>query len=240
MSHEYGYLDGELNEHEFNMKEMRERHEQEISAAMQAFEIKVAARRLYHEAPDDVFEMFVTTLSDVDQTGKGKGGLNVLRLVSKRCMQVVESVATRLTIESYVETLPVASMKRCIKIQHIRFNGRGRQHKLKSNLRSLVGCPDGLKSLHIAYGSSLESLEPLSVCKELETLHIVYATEISDLSPLSACTRLKKLVLSCSKATDISILHRFHWWKSWTYFYGINQPFFRTYLPSLSSRRSKS
>ena len=35
---------------------MNERDEKEISAAMQAFETKVAARRVYHEAPD-VFDV---------------------------------------------------------------------------------------------------------------------------------------------------------------------------------------
>ena len=230
--HSYGYFDEELNEHKAKMRAMRERQEadqkamaekqeaamktmkmqddnqanemktliesdeEEILAAIQAFEIKVAARRLYHEAPDDVFEMIVTTLSDVDQTGKGKGGLNVLRLVSKRCLRVVESVATRLTGRGDVRTLPVVVINRCKRIEHIRCGG----------VDSLEGCPDGLKSLIISDGSSLESLEPLSACKELETLEIIQAHLISDLSPLSLCTRLKKLKIKWSNVTDLSPL----------------------------------
>jgi hypothetical protein len=44
--------------HEAAMQAMMNR-EEETCAAMQAFEIKVAARRVYHEAPDDVFELIV-------------------------------------------------------------------------------------------------------------------------------------------------------------------------------------
>ena len=63
--------------------------------------------------------MIVTILSDVDQTGKGKGGLNVLRLVSKRCIRVVQSVATWLTGREHVETLPDTAMciQRCKRIE---------------------------------------------------------------------------------------------------------------------------
>ena len=49
---------------------------------MQAFETEVAARRVYHEAPDDVFVLIVLQLSDVDENGWGKGGLSFLKLVS--------------------------------------------------------------------------------------------------------------------------------------------------------------
>ena len=64
-------------------------------------------------------EMFVMLLSDMDKYGSGMGGLNVLRLVSKRCLRVVESVGTRLTCWERVETLPVAVMNRCKRIEHI-------------------------------------------------------------------------------------------------------------------------
>ena len=98
--------------------------EEELSYSAKMKEIKER-----QEAPDDVFELFVMLLSDMGEDGWGNGGFNNLRLVSKRCMQVVESVATRLTSESYVETLPVASLKRCKGIEHIRC----------FSLRSLVG-----------------------------------------------------------------------------------------------------
>ena len=66
----------------------------EISAAMQELASRVFTHRFYHEAPDDVFELFVKLLSVVDEDGDVNGGLDILRLVSKRCLQVVESVAT--------------------------------------------------------------------------------------------------------------------------------------------------
>jgi hypothetical protein len=53
--------------------------------------------RIYHEAPNDIMELIVMLLSTFDDYGRGKGGMNVLRLVSKRLMLVVESCATRLT-----------------------------------------------------------------------------------------------------------------------------------------------
>jgi hypothetical protein len=171
-----------------------------------------AARRVYHEAPDDVFELIVLRLSDVveDEWGHwvGKGGFNALRLVSKRCLQVVESVATRLSCKRYTDSLPVAAMKRCRRIENIRCEILG----------SLEGCPDGLKSLIIRNGDSIKSLESLSACKELETIHIgEHAGELEtheihlafyvlNLSPLSSCTRLKKLILQGSGCIDITPL----------------------------------
>ena len=140
------YLTEEELAYEAKIKELMGR----LEAAMQEKETMVAARRLYHEAPDDVFELIVMLLSDLNEDGWVKGGLNVLRLVSKRCMQVVESVATRLTGKGAVNSIS-AAVKRCKRIEQIRCN---------SSLRSLEGCPDGLKSLYIDYGSNLESLEP--------------------------------------------------------------------------------
>jgi hypothetical protein len=79
----------------------------------------------------------VLRLSGVDADGDGKGGLNALRLVSKRCMQVVESVATRLTRKGDADSLPAAALKRSERIEHIRC----------IRLKSLEGCPNRLKSL---------------------------------------------------------------------------------------------
>ena len=181
--------------------EMEKKQKEEISVAMQAFEAEVVARRLYHEAPDDIFELFLILLSyQYDDDEWGEGGLNFLRLVSKRCMRVVESVATGLTCTENARTLPVAVITRCNKINHIRCDRHG------DRLANLEGCPVGLKSLIISNGSSLESLEPLSACKELETLEIEYAYEISDLSPLSTCTKLKILQLEDSKISDLNPL----------------------------------
>ena len=183
------------------LNEMVGREKEEISAAMQAFETKLAACRFYHEAPDDVFEMIVLQFPDLSEEDGhlvGKGGLNVLRLVSKRCLRVVESVATRLTHMDYAgaNSLPAALLDRCKRIEHIRCD----------SLCSLEGCPVGLKSLVIRYGDSMTTLQPLSVCKDLDILEIVYAPDISDLSPLSSCTRLKKLILPYSSVADLSPL----------------------------------
>ena len=87
---------------------------------------------------------------------------------------VCESVATRLT--------------RCRRIEHI----------ICGNM-SFEGCPDELKSLYIEDGFLLESLEPLSACKELGTLvrmgsrtfplcHLASRLNVTDLSPLSRKT----------------------------------------------------
>jgi hypothetical protein len=143
-----------------------EMQSKEISAAMLEFDENILGHRLYHEAPNDVFELIVLQCSDVvkDKWGcwVGNGGLNVLRLVSKRCMQVVESVATRLTHKAEADSLTVAALKRCSRIEHIGCDILG----------SLEGCSNGLRSLVIMGGSTLESLEPISACKELETADV--------------------------------------------------------------------
>ena len=144
-------------------------------------------------------ELIVKLFSDVDEDGRGKGGMNVLRLVSKRLMRMVESCATRLvnTKGDGPESFPLA-LRRCRRIGHIRCNSY--------DLKSLEGCPDGIKSLYIGDGESLHSLEPLRGCNQLESLEIWQSCQISDLSPLNACTRLKKLTLPYSQVTDISAL----------------------------------
>jgi Leucine-rich repeat (LRR) protein len=86
-------------------------------------------------------------------------------------------------------------MKRCKRIQHIRCH----------YIKSLEGCPNGLKSLYVDYGFWLKSLEPLSACKKLEIIKISFI-KISDLSPLSSCKRLKKLRIEASRVTDLTPL----------------------------------
>ena len=94
----------EHNQSIYTMSELQDL-ECRISKLNLMLESQLFAHRFYHEALNDVFELFVMIFSDVGDNGRGKGGLNVLRLVSRRCLQVVESVATRLTSEGDVETL---------------------------------------------------------------------------------------------------------------------------------------
>ena len=160
------------------------------------------------DLPDDLLRIIALNLSRVGDNGLGRGGMNVLRLVSKRLMRVVESCATRLTkidtkspkgqIQSQSSVLLPLALGRCKRIEHIRCDSR--------KLESLEGCPDGLKSLVISYGQSTHSLGPLRGCTQLEIFEIGYAFQITDLSPLNACIGLKKLVLTYSQVADISAL----------------------------------
>lgn len=121
----------------------------------------------------------------MNANGRRLGGFNALRLVSKRCRRVVETVATRLTMPSDALiddiSLPVAALKRCKGIEHFR------SYKLFSCIQSLDGCPSGLKSLVVRSGCLLTCLEPLSACMDLEILEIDnyhrYRARITDLSP---------------------------------------------------------
>ena len=82
-------------------------------------------------------------------------------------------------------------------IEHIKCSSR--------NLKSLEGCPNGLKSLDM-YGYSLLSLEPFRGFTELESLVISNPCRISDLSPLASCTKIKKLTIGSSRVSDLSLL----------------------------------
>ena len=165
----------------------------------------VGSEMSIEDLPIEVFEHIARTLSDVDEEGNGKGGLNVLRLINRRCQRVAESLATRLTFNRNARSFPTAALKRCKRIEHIRC----------FRLECLGGCPDGLKSLVIDNGDYIRAdsqLKPLSACKELEELSIghwessVDFSYITDLSPLSNCTKLKKLILPRSLVTDITPL----------------------------------
>ena len=119
---------------------IKEQESKEISAAMQELDSQIFTHRFYHEAPDDVFETFVKKLSDVREGGWGNGGFNKLRLVSKRCLQVVESVATWLTGKKGFRpaSFPKA-LTRCGRMKYICCDSLG----------NLEGCPDGLEGLYI-------------------------------------------------------------------------------------------
>ena len=150
---------------------------------------------IYHDAPDHIIELIVSRCSDIDQYGQKRGGLNDLRLASKRLKRMVDSCATRLSSSGW--NGPASIPMGLERIEHIESNSHF--------LESLEGCPDGLKSLKIQ-GRALKSLEPLRRCTELESFVILGGTETSDLSPLITCTRLKTLGISSSLVTDLSPL----------------------------------
>ena len=144
------------------------------------------------DLPLDVVELTLSKLSVMAEDGVGKGGLNIASLVSKPFMQVVKSVATRLTRLTNEGKgpvlLPFASLTRFRNIEHISCSGL--------NLWSLEGCSDGLKSLTLYDRTNhLKSLEPLSACTELESFVMKHPRHRLDVSPLSFCTKLKTLVL---------------------------------------------
>ena len=152
-----------------------------------------------YDLPDHIMHEILARVSDVDKDGIGKGGLNALRLVNKQCKRVVESCTTKLTHLIYKngpESFPVA-LHRCSMAEEIKC--------YSWNLRSLEGCPDGLRDLNV-YGRSLLSLDPISHCTRLERLEVGVAHHISDLSPLKACTSLRKLHVNFSLVEDISVL----------------------------------
>ena len=171
--------------------------------------------RIYHEAPDDVFELIVSKCRKIVVYRWELGGLNAFRLANKRCKQAVESCTTSLMNrleEDGPDSLPIPIIQRCRRINTIRCESH--------NLRSLEGCPNGLKKLEIVNAPHLSDLSPLASCSMMESLEIHYSSitdisvvssmplievfacpkdlerpSIDDLSPLSSCPRLKILNL---------------------------------------------
>ena len=151
---------------------------EKLAAMWRDFKRLPLLRQVYHEAPDDVFELILSKCYDLDEIGWGKGGLNSFRLANKRLKQVVESCTTRLTgqqEEDGPDSLPIPIIQRCRSINAIRCESH--------NLRSLEGCPDGLKRLFIGH-----------------------APHLSDLSPLASCSTMKMLWISDSSVTDIALV----------------------------------
>ena len=110
------------------------------------------------------------------------------------------------------DSLPTPIIQRCRRIEEIKC--------LSRNLRSLEGCPNGLRRLRIGGSPHLSDLSPLASCSMMESLTIwdssitdisVVASmpllevftcrkdpgspSIKDLSPLSSCSRLQRLWL---------------------------------------------
>ena len=86
-----------------------ELQDKEISAAMKEIDSRIFTHRFYHEAPDDIFELFVIQFKMFHR-------LNNFRRISRRCMRVVETVATRisqsLTLTGCVDSFPEFTLKR--------------------------------------------------------------------------------------------------------------------------------
>ena len=162
-----------------------------VLSAMQDLPTQVIAsgtvELIYHEAPYDVLELiFVLFSTRKNEYGRGKGGLNVLRLVSKRCMQVAESVATVLSgpQKKRQHSFPIVVLQRCKRIREI--------------------------TLH---WKSIEELSPLTLCLNLKRLYL-NESRVYDLSPLSICINLETLVIiGCfliASLAPLSWLHNLH------------------------------
>ena len=141
----------------------------------------------------------------------------------KHC-QVVESCTTRLVNrqkEDGPDSLPIPIIKRCGRIEVIRCHSH--------NLRSLEGCPNGLKRLSIGRALHLSDLSPLATCSMMQCLALEESSiidisvvasmplleafmctkvgigrpSIKDLSPLSCCPRLHTLFLCGNRELEI-------------------------------------
>jgi hypothetical protein len=132
-----------------------------------------------------VFELIVSKCSDV-RYGWRSGGLDASRLANRRFKQVVESGTTWLMNhwEDGADTLPVALDQRCRRIVEITC--------WSTNLRSLEGCPDGLKRLHIGNSPDLSDLSPLASCSRMKSLRI-HDSSVNQCSP--QCPLLKILLV---------------------------------------------
>ena len=185
--------------------------------AFKIFDGHVLARRIYHEAPDDVFELIILKC-----TGNGAGSLNAFRFVNKRLKQVAESCATKLMTRMRPEDVNDeacrkesfpndALLRRCKKIRHLISMGEGVKNLtslsdcsdlinltviLGSNLQSFEGCPNGIKDLFVGFGIELKSLAGLEGCVALQSIMFLAACSfsISDLSPLTNCKMMSKLL----------------------------------------------
>ena len=154
---------------------------------------------------------------------KSRGENSVFRLINERFAWLVQGLEQHSTLVHLVDqnrdmdekgpaTLPVSGLRRCNKVKMIKCHSH--------NLRSLEGCPNGLKKLEIGAAPLFSDLSPLASCSMMESLKIYSssitdisvvssmpllenfgchkgaAPSIEDFSPLSSCPRLKHLDLS--------------------------------------------
>ena len=104
------------------LKKSRDSKIKKLYAMLRVFKRLPLLRQVYHEAPDDVFELIVSECCDLDGRW-GRGGLNAFRLANRRLKQVVESCTTRLTNdneEDGPDSLPIPIIQRCGRIDKIR------------------------------------------------------------------------------------------------------------------------
>lgn len=156
------------------------------------------------------------------QDSLGKGGLNIFRLVSKRCKRVVESCATKLS--NLVQKDGPESINfpdRCTGVIEIQC--------LSHNLKRLEGCPSGLACLWLGEARNLSDISPLVRCSMMQIFRTINSSisdisvvasmplltdfhclklgpggglgrlSIKDLTPLSFCPLLKHLRLTCNR-----------------------------------------
>ena len=183
------------------LKKLKRRNKKKLAAMQRAFKRLPLLRQVYHEAPDDVLELIVSKCFKLDEDDIGRGGLNAFRLANKRLQQVAESCTTKLTNwqkEDGPDSLPIHVIKRCGRLEEINCDN--------NNLRSLEGCPDGLKRLVVGNTSHLSDLSPLASCIKLEVLYIDRKHEDSSITEISAVSSIPLLEEFCIRKSSIKDL----------------------------------
>jgi hypothetical protein len=84
------------DESDQKLKKAKDDKEEKLAAMQRDFKRLTLLRQVYHEAPDDVFELIVSLCCQVYGGGWGLGGLNAFRLANKRLEQVVESCTSQI------------------------------------------------------------------------------------------------------------------------------------------------
>ena len=199
---------------------------------MQAWKLKVVARRIYHQGPPDLLEVIIRHCKETPWPWMSMW--NELRLVSKRCKQAVHAMSTKLRFIPVSRppssvSLPGA-LKGCNKIESITFD----YPYGEPIFTSLEGCPASLKELRVALswefykrlklsdlsplsscamlekvtltGTSIKDLSPLASCPNLKDVNLCGNSELNDLSPLSSCAMLEKVALADTSITNLSPL----------------------------------
>ena len=180
--------------------------EQKLAATQMDFVQLPFLRQVYHEAPDDVFELILSKCSDIDISGWGMGGLNAFRLANKQLKHVSDSCTTRLAkrqVEDGQEPdgssiLPIPIIQKSRRVEEIRCQIR--------NLRSLEGCPCRLKQLDIGYAPHLSDLSSLASCSTMTSL-VIWDSSITDISVITSMPLLEMFV--CEKRSGRPSIQEF-------------------------------